>query len=332
MYEHIDTIRLKSGESVDACVVKGPDPDWADRIEALLEHKGEIWRWGNTMVLRKRLDVEAYFYVLHRNGIPFANMTTVETRGAGIFGHVYTRPEDRRKRAAMELMRITMDHFRRRGGQALYLGTGFDSPPYHIYRAHGFEGLESQSGYMEFYTASKEEFERDYFAKGQADAAGLDWRDWPASTALFTGDFPGVTRCAGMRIFGRQSTEGPLLPFIRDAAARKADGRPPRVIVLRQRETTAVAGLAMWSLDSLWPSSCVVDVYCHPRFWDRACELLEALPLPEADRYLAYCDAGFEPKAAALFQTGFRASVTYGKRVACDRARTAFSDVTVWEK
>ena len=332
MYEPIDTIRLTSGERVEAGVVKGPDPDWAEGIEALLEHKAEIWRWGNTMVLRGHPDVEAYFYILHRGGIPFANMSTVETRGVGIFGHVYTRPEDRRKRAAMELMRVMMDHFRRRGGQALYLGTGYDSHPYHIYRAHGFECLEPHSGYMDYYSTSRDAFETDYFASGPAEVATLDWRDWPASTALFAGGFPGVTRSAGMRIFGRQSTEGPLLPFIRDASTRRTDGKSARVMVLRQRETTAVAGLTMWSFDSLWPRSCVVDVYCHPRFWDRSHDLLGLLAVPEAERYLAYCDAGFEPKAAALSQAGFRPSVTYGRRVARNRARTAYVDVTVWEK
>lgn len=332
MYEPIDTIRLKSGERVEAGVVKGPDLDWAERIEALLEHKGETWRWGNTMVLRERLDVDAYFYILHRGGIPFANMSTVETRGVGIFGHVYTRPEDRRNRAAMELMRMMMDHFRRRGGRALYLGTGYDSHPYHIYEAHGFAGLEPRSGYMDYYTTSRNAFEAGYFAKGTAEVAALDWRDWPASTALFAGDFPGVTRCAGMRIFGRKSTESPLLPFIRDASARRADGRCARVKVLRQGETTAVTGLAMWSSDSLWPGSCVVDVYCHPHFWDRSRELLGALALPDAERYLAYCDAGFEPKAEALSRAGFRPSVTYGRRVARDSARTGYVDVTAWEK
>ncbi|MDE2887154.1 MAG: hypothetical protein OXR72_03005 [Gemmatimonadota bacterium] len=57
MYEPVDTITLKSGERVEAGVVKGPDPDWAERIEALLEHKGEMWRWGNTMVLRERVRI-----------------------------------------------------------------------------------------------------------------------------------------------------------------------------------------------------------------------------------------------------------------------------------
>ncbi|MDE3000692.1 MAG: GNAT family N-acetyltransferase [Gemmatimonadota bacterium] len=332
MYEPIDTIRLKSGERVEAGVVKGPDPDWAERIEALLEHKGETWRWGNTMVLRERPGVGAYFYILHRGGTPFANMCTVETRGVGIFGHVFTRPEDRRKRAATELMRVMIDHFRRRGGRALYLGTGYDSHPYHIYRAHGFTGVEPRSGYMEYYTTAKDAFEATYFARGPAEAAALDWRDWPASTALFTGGFPGVTRCAGMRIFGRQSTEGPLLPVLRDASTRRVEGGIERVRVLRQVETTAVTGLAMWSLDGLWPESCVVDVYCHPHFWERSHDLLGALALPEAERYLAYCDAGFGPKEAALSQAGFRPSVTYARRVARDRAGTAYVDVTVWEK
>ena len=332
MFEPIGKIRLKSGEAVDAAVVKGPDPVWAERIEALLEHKSEIWRWGNSMVLRERLDVAAYFYILHRDGIPIANMTTVEMLGVGIFGHVFTKPEDRRKRAAMELMRLMMDHFRERGGRALYLGTGYDSHPFHIYRAHGFEGLEAQSGYMDYYTISKEAFETDYFSKGPTDVAGLDWRDWPASTALFSGDFPGAVRCAGMRIFGRQPTESPLLPFIRDAMTRREDRKPACVKVLRRRGTTAVAGLAMWSFDRLWPGSCVVDVYCHPDFWDRSCDLLGALRLPEADRYLAFCDAGFEPKATALSQAGFHPTVTYRQRVAGDRAGTVYVDVTVWEK
>ena len=50
--ESVDTIALKSGERVEAGIVKGTDPDWAERIEALPEHEAEIWRRGNTMALR----------------------------------------------------------------------------------------------------------------------------------------------------------------------------------------------------------------------------------------------------------------------------------------
>ncbi|HAA73566.1 TPA: hypothetical protein DCE37_00380 [Candidatus Latescibacteria bacterium] len=39
----------------------------------------------------------------------------------GLFGHVFTKPEERRKGAANALM----EDFRQRGGKALYLGTGY---------------------------------------------------------------------------------------------------------------------------------------------------------------------------------------------------------------
>ncbi len=332
MYEFMDMVTLKSGEKVEMGVVKGPDAEWADRVEGLLGHKGEVWRWGNHQVLTEDLELDAYFYILHREGTPFSNMMNIEMEGVGIFGHVFTRPEDRRQGAASELMRRLMDHFTGRGGQALFLGTGFDSPPYHIYRTQGFEGVEDKSGNMAFYAHSQEAFEATYFAEGRTEVETLDWVHWPASPALFLADFPGVVRGAGMGIFGRGSTEGKLLPLLRDAMERKEQGKPARVVALRQVETTAVVGLGMWSPDPMWPHSCLVDVYCHPAFWDRAEDLLSALELPSFDRYIAYSDVGLTPKAAVLSGLGFKRVATHEGRVAVDRARTGFVGVEVWER
>ena len=79
MYESLEHVVLKNGEKVEAGVVIGPDLDWADRVEELLGHKGPLWRWGNEMVLRESLPVEAYYYLLVReDGIPFANMMNIE--------------------------------------------------------------------------------------------------------------------------------------------------------------------------------------------------------------------------------------------------------------
>jgi hypothetical protein len=111
-------------------------------------HKGPLRNWQNTAVLRRGLGMDVVFYVLHRDGIPLANMMTVEHRGVGHFGHVWTQPEDRRKGAASLIMDAQMADFKRRGGQALFLGTGYNSAPYHIYAARGFVGLEAESGYM----------------------------------------------------------------------------------------------------------------------------------------------------------------------------------------
>ena len=88
MYEHIDTIRLKSGEPVDAGVVKGPDPDWRIGSKRCWSTRGisgageTRWCYGSAWTSRRT----STFCIATE--IPFANMTTVETRGGR---HIRTR-------------------------------------------------------------------------------------------------------------------------------------------------------------------------------------------------------------------------------------------------
>jgi GNAT superfamily N-acetyltransferase len=332
MHESLGTIELKDGERVEAGAVGGPDPEWAGRIEELLAHKGGIWNWQNSTVLRRETGVEARFYLLHRGGAPFANMMTATYRGVGHFGHVWTEPEERRKGAASRLMDLQMEDFRQRGGRALFLGTGFDSPAYRIYAAHGFGSVEERSGYMAWYTGSWEAFEAEYFAAGASEIQEADWPHWPASAALFIGNFPGVVRCAPLGLFGRISTEGALLTLIQAEEGRRAGGESPRAKALVQTESGAQVGLAIWEWDPLWPETCLVDLYCHPRFWNRGSELLAALELPKAERYLAYTDPGCQEKGRELLAAGFRATARHQRRVAVDAARAGWADVVAWEK
>jgi hypothetical protein len=141
VHQDLGTVVLDGGEHVSAAVISAPDPDWAERLTELLRHKGEPWNWGNGEVLTKPTGIHAYFYVLHRNGVPFSNIMTCEVNGVGLFGHVFTRPEDRRKGACNKLMDLQMAHFNARGGKALFLGTQFESPAYRIYARHGFQGM-----------------------------------------------------------------------------------------------------------------------------------------------------------------------------------------------
>ena len=41
-----------------------------------------------------------------------------------------------------------------------------------------------------------------------------------------------------------------------------------------------MVGLAMWSDHPLWPDARLVDLYCHPAFWDEGAALLQELELP----------------------------------------------------
>lgn len=332
MYSQLGRVRLRGGEMVDAGVVQGPDPEWAERVEQLLGHKGPVWRWGNRAAVRRDLGIEARFYLLHRQGEPLANISTFTCRGVGHFGHVWTRPEDRRQRAASQLMGLQMAHFRETGGQALFLGTGYDSAPYHIYASHGFVGLEPQSGYMEYYSRGKAEFLEEYFAKGVVHEDEVRWRHWPASAPLFTGEQPGAVRCAPLGLLGRASTEGPLLELVEAEEGRRDGGQPRRARLLSRTASQAVVAMACWEWDPLWPSTCVVDLYSHPDFWEDSFALLPALNLPQAERCIAYSDPDCPAKDHALALAGFRSSATLGRRVAADRARTRLVDVRVWER
>lgn len=334
MYRAMGPVTLKTGETVEMGVVEAPDADWAERIEKLLAHKGDPWNWQNASVLREDVGIETYFYVLHRGGQPFANVMTAELAGVGLFGHVWTQPPDRRNGAASNLIARQMEDFRRRGGKALFLGTGFDSPAYHIYRRHGFRGVEDRSGSMEYFTASKQAFEAGYFAGGSVAVQEIGWRHWPASGGLFLGDFDGGVRCVPLGMIGRSSTEGPLLGLIRDERRRRREepAARPAALALVSTVTTAVVGLAARARSRTWPGQVVVDVYCHPAHWSRAGELLAGvMPAGEA-RCVAYADADWPAKHGALQSAGLQPIATLPEWVPADGAATRFVDVTVFER
>ena len=332
MYQELGEITLRSGETVQAGIVAAPDLEWAERIEGLLVHKGEPWNWQVSQALRSNLGIEVRFYLLHRQGRPISNVMTAEFAGVGVLGHVWTKPEDRRQGAMSRLMALQMEDFRARGGKALFLGTGFGSMPYHSYGRFGFHSVEDKSGYMAYYAASREEFEAAYFARGEAEIGALDWPHWPSSPALFLGEFPGVVRCAPLKLFGRASTEGPFLTLLCGEMRRREEGKDPRSVALQSKGSGAVVGLAVWGDDPLWPHTCLVDVYCHPDYWDRGCDLLAALPLPDADRCIAYGDPACGAKMEVLRAAGFREAGISARRLAAAAAKTGFVDVIAFER
>ncbi len=227
MYTRIGHVELRSGELVEAGVVQAPDTEWAPRIGPMLQHKGTPWIWQIANLLTRELGIDVHFYVLHREGRPLANVMTVDRLGVGIFGHVWTQPDDRRQGASSQLVRLQLDHFRQRHGRALYLGTDYDSFAYHLYRSFGFEGIESRSDYMAYVPEGSKLFDTAWFAAGPVAVEALDWSHWPLLQPLALGRSPGLVRNAAMQIYGRQIFEGGPLPFIRRNAERQARGQTP---------------------------------------------------------------------------------------------------------
>src|SRR5690349_17471408 len=196
MYQTLAAVTLKTGEIVEAGIVTCPDLDWLNRITPLLGHKDHETTWQNQIVLSEALDIETYFYVLHREGIPFANVMTTELSGMGILGHVWTTESERQKGASSGLMTLQMAHFHQRGGQSLFLATGFESTAYWMYQKMGFASIEPGSRYMAYYATSQAQFEANYFRAGETEIQPIGWSCWPSSSPLFAGDFPGLVRSA----------------------------------------------------------------------------------------------------------------------------------------
>lgn len=319
MYHELGSVPLRDGEWVMAAVVTGPDEAWAGRLEGLLGHKGEPWNWQNSAVLRQPLGLDARFYILHRDGVPFANILTVTSGGVGTFGHVWTRPADRRKGASSRLMELLLPDFAANGGQALYLHTGYESVAYWLYERFGFRSFSPQDGHMAYFVGDEEAFLADYFAGETAVIEPLSWHHWPTSQPLFAGAWPGHVRCAPLGLTGRQITEAAFLPLLREQEAEPAAGT---TAVLRQPQTGAVCGFACWQWHPIWWGMVLLDVYCHPDYWDRASDLLAALSLPDAERVLAYADEDCPQKWAALQGLGLEKTAVFPATMPVDPSRS----------
>jgi hypothetical protein len=329
MLESQSHIKLSNGEQVEVAIITCPGLTWAERVEKLLAHKGEPWNWQNSQFLRTDVGFETRFYLLHRKGVPFANILLSEGNGLGIVNHVWTVPEDRQKGASKSLMHIVMNDFKARQGQALFLQAGYGEIAYHMYRNFGFESIESQSGYMHWYSNTETVFLENFFAAGPTKVTPLAWRHWLTIQPLLQGDDACITRVLALKHIGRRTTEGSFLTLLKDEFANRARGENPRAYVL-ELFSGAVVGFVMWSWHPLWPDTGLIDVYCHVRYWSKAGELLNRLELPKADRYLAFADC--ETKKKVLLEYGFKETIMLKNRAATTWTKAVFNDVSVFEK
>lgn len=293
--------KLKSGESLEVVAVLGPDAEFADRVGALLAHKGGEWKFHIDSALRGETDgLETRYYLGLLDGVPVGNVMTVESLGIGILGHVFTVPEQRRKGICQAIMGHLMDDFRARGAHVLLLGTGYESPAYWIYHAFGFRSLEG--GFMR-YGVAEEPYESRWFTPCAVKTAPFGWRHWPLAGLLGADAGGELLRSAAWRLFGMGNLESPIVRFMKALA----DGRGTSGVVL-ETERGAVVGCATihptGGAPNGFPGVWLLDFFTHPNFAGRAAEMVRALKWPEG-KVIAYVDTGAPEKAAALESCGF---------------------------
>lgn len=300
MYHKLGEAVLKTDEQMEVGVITAPDEPHAAEIKQFLGHKPGNYKWHIERCVTETLDaLETRFYVGKVDGSVITNIMTVEHQGIGILGHVFTMPEQRRKGACKGVMAYQMDDFRHRKGRALYLGTGYNSPPYHIYHSFGFESVFSESGFMKYHVNA--DFEERYFAPASVQPKPVEWHDWPKVTAL-----SGIVGSEALRsliwnVYGPTNMEGGFLNFKHDLETENVYEDAKLLIT----SDGAIVGWATVSRDNRWrPAAAVLDLFFHPNFADEVPALLSAVKFPDA-KVQCYVDSSAAKKTEVLETAGF---------------------------
>jgi GNAT superfamily N-acetyltransferase len=305
--------------------VLAPDAAFAPLVRPLLGHKPSNFRWHIDAAFEpgRIRDLETRFYLGLLDGRPICNIMTVEYRGVGILGHVYTLPAHRRKGACQRVMAEQMADFTRRGGRYMTLGTGYDTPPYWIYHRFGFRSIAPDSGFMKY--ATQDGFEAAFFAPGGVDIAAPDWKDWPALNVLCAQTDLPFLRSVAYELYGPSNFEGGYLTLM-----QRMTGRPDVHARLLKTERGAVAGYATLQPDARWHNdTLLLDLAVHPAFIPHAHALLRSLPLPEDRKIQAYAEEEDAWKIAALLEEGFEHEATFRGQMAYEGQMI---DVEVYER
>lgn len=297
MREELTQVHLRTGEALKVVAVEAPDDEHAGTVLNLLSHKGELRQWqfeedfaGRAEGLRSR------YYLGFLEGRAVANISVWESGPAGNLGHVHTMEAHRRKGICKAVMGAQMEDFRARGGQALVLGTGYDSPPYHIYRGFGFQSMVPQSGAM-IYLRSGAFFD-DYFAPGAVVCAAASWRDLGAVCALMALPGGDWLRSKRARKLGPNCYEAAFIEDLREAQRGQRQARVART------PTGAAVAYAVLAPDAAWSGQVgLLDLFVHPAFAECTGQLLADIEWPPGAVH-CYLDAT-SPVREALLGCGF---------------------------
>ena len=347
MEQIISQGRMRDGREFAVRRVVAPDGEWADRILPFLAHKSGIWQWQMERLLRDKFDELTFRSYLadvgastdgaqtdlspglapggsagqarrlnagaESAGIPriVANICTIEAQDVGLFGHVYTAPEFRGQSIARVLTKATMDDFRARGGQAMWLTTDFDTTPYRVYREHGFASVLPGDGQMVWFADGGQAEVQRRFAPGQpADVRPINWNDYATLNALACWPEGTPQRSAILRVVGQNIVEWSFLSLKRDL--ERGDGTAPiqaNVLATTSGWPVGWAIIREERLERFVPhlvdQPMLLDVYTHPSYRSHYAQLIASLRLPAGRKVIALIDSWDEQRQAALAAAGF---------------------------
>jgi GNAT superfamily N-acetyltransferase len=302
MVDILGTVELKSGEQMEIVRVVPPESAWKDRILPFLGHKGQPWQWQMEIAFDQGLEgAKQYYYEGVVDGQIVGNIMTIESMDPpiGILGHVFTPPEQRRKGICSHLMEALTEDFRARSGRAMFLHTGYDTPPYHIYASWGFVGYR-ETGTMAW--VLEDDFVGRQFEPRPVEVRETNWGDWAALEALSEINRGWHLRSVWLGIYGFGGFEGQYVQVRR----AMHEGRVSDFRVLAS-EDGAVMGYALLARYSNFPGKpLVLDLFTHPAYIESAEELARAIELPDDERVIAFADSASRGKPQALEAAGLQ--------------------------
>lgn len=310
-------VKLKSGEVMQIEQVTSPDALRDPQIRPFLGHKPDNYLYHIDCATAGECDdLLTNFYIGLIDEEVVGNIMTVEAKGVGIFGHVHTRSDQRRKGICTHIMQHQMEEFRAREGRILLLGTGYQSAAYHIYESFGFKDWNHEtSGRMRYDNPAAPDFESRFFAPAPTTATPARWKHWSLVSLLAHTPYPDVSlRSVHFNIWGVQLLEGAYCRFLLESSRNSEVAG-----VVLESETGAVVGCATRLPDSRWNRVVdLLDIFHHENVGRHdLMKLLEALPHTSKPTQ-CFVDPRDKEKVAALERFGFRREAVIPRQFAVE--------------
>jgi len=284
------SLKLKTGEDLTVHVLEPPldrydgkvDCWWADIRHELLGGLLRPWLFTPYFVGEIKGEVAGYM----------SYHTPADSRDVGLVEFVWTSENHRQKGVASALLARLIEHFRRDGGQALYLCT---TNPHagSLYEKHGFWYHVGDG--MRYLAPDAQDFDKDYLAYcGEAQVRDATWGDLPRAAVLYNHPEPRwVIKDYLTRSFSQARFESHFVKLL-----KRIENPKGACVVLENPKKRAVGVAALERTDTFYEQHvATLSFRVCPGYFSQVPELLDAATKRAGEHsigilqvYVADCD------------------------------------------
>ena len=343
MVEEFFACELKTGETMQVLQVTAPDEQWAERLVHFMylrtpEYTNINWHHNCVAVFRgdyEQVSHDVFFVGLLENDIVGTTWYGAprDTLDVATFGRVVTREDQRRKGIAVVLCRTAVEHFRRLGGMAMYLGTERTNPARLIYEALGFEHynyIENASTIIRLvFSGDSAGFDAEYYRPGaKVSVRQLHAGDLPRVEMLY--NLPlWACKDSSLGIMYNTPFEGEFYDVLshveQPAEVGLALGTTDKQRLMGMAYTAAAPGYQLGQRHLRY-----VEFLVHPHYTAHGGELLRQLEdAAPAESFIARVAERDADKLSVIEQAGYR---PVGRLARALRSDDAASDLLIFQK